>query len=92
MLTVVVKVLRHFPHPEEEAELVGQLVRGWCAFEGAPEEVWRSMGDDREGVEEMRGSALEVSLTQSPLTPFKDGYVGCRVSPTYHTFSLPRRL
>ena len=58
----LVKVLRHFPHPEEEAELVGQLVRGWCAFQGAPEEVWKGMGDDRADVEEMRGSALEVSV------------------------------
>lgn len=40
--------------------MVGQLVRGWCAFEGAPEEVWRSMGEDRKDVEEMTGSALEV--------------------------------
>ncbi|ORY27179.1 hypothetical protein BCR39DRAFT_538819 [Naematelia encephala] len=56
------KLLRSFPHPEDEAELVGQLVRAWCAFEGAPEGVWTSMGDDRKDIEEMRGSALELAI------------------------------
>lgn len=59
-LNEIVKVLRTFPHPEQEADLVGQLVKGWCAFDGAPEDVWLSMGEDRKDIEGMRGSALEV--------------------------------
>jgi hypothetical protein len=56
------KVLRTYPGPEDEADFVGELVRGWCAFEGAPEDIWDVMGDDRKDVEEMKGSALEVCL------------------------------
>lgn len=43
---------------------MGELVKGWCAFEGAPEDIWEVMGDgeDRNDIEEMRGSALEVSF------------------------------
>ena len=61
MLILQGKVLRSYPTPSEEADLVGSLVRGWCAFDGAPEDVWGLVGDDRADVEEMRGSALEVS-------------------------------
>jgi hypothetical protein len=53
-------VLRTFPHPEDEADLVGELIRGYCAFDGASEDVWRSIGDDRKEVEATRSSALEV--------------------------------
>jgi hypothetical protein len=35
-------------------------VKGWCAFDGAPEEVWGMIGEDRKEVESMTGSALEV--------------------------------
>ena len=41
---------------------MGELVRGWCAFDGAPEDIWEVMGEDRKDVEEMKGSALEVCL------------------------------
>jgi hypothetical protein len=56
-----VKILRTFPATGEEAELVCELVRPWCPFEGASEDIWQSMGDDRKEVEQSRGSALEVS-------------------------------
>ncbi len=56
------KILRTFPDPSDEVELVGELVKGWCAFAGASESVWASMGPERREVEVMRGSALEVSL------------------------------
>lgn len=55
------KFLRKYPRVEDDAELTGELVRGFCAFGGAPENVWQGMGDDREDVEETRSSALEVS-------------------------------
>lgn len=55
------KFLRKYPRAEDDAELTGELVRGFCAFGGAPEDVWQGMGDDREDVEETRSSALEVS-------------------------------
>ncbi|KAK8869725.1 hypothetical protein IAR55_000293 [Kwoniella newhampshirensis] len=62
---LAIKILRTFPHPEDEAELVGELVRGHCAFDGAPEDVWASMGDDRKDVEEMTGSALELAIVST---------------------------
>ena len=49
------------PHPGDLAELVGELVRGWCAFDGASEDVWASIGDERKDVEATQSSALEVS-------------------------------
>lgn len=55
------KILRKHPHPEDEAHLVGELVRGLCAFDGAPREVWATLGDDRKEIESTRSSALEVS-------------------------------
>ncbi|KAK4686667.1 hypothetical protein P7C73_g3457, partial [Tremellales sp. Uapishka_1] len=70
---LAIKMLRTFPSISEEAELVGELVRGWCAFDGASEEVWLSMGDDRSEVAEMRGSALELAI----------------VSESKHFLSLP---
>jgi len=54
--------MRSFPDSNDEVELVGQLVKGWCAFAGASEAVWASMGPERDDVEVMRGSALEVSI------------------------------
>ena len=59
-LTSSVKIIRATPHADDEAELVDALVHGWCAFEGASEEVWSSFGDERQEVEESTGSALEV--------------------------------
>lgn len=55
-----VKVLRSQPYAQDEAALVGQLVHAYCAFEGASDEVWASLGEDRKDVEEMTSSALEV--------------------------------
>ncbi|WWD16005.1 hypothetical protein CI109_100429 [Kwoniella shandongensis] len=62
---LAIKILRTFPHPEDEAELVGELVRGYCPFDGAPAEVWASMGDDKKDVEEMTGSALELAIVST---------------------------
>ncbi|OCF71722.1 nonselective cation channel [Kwoniella mangroviensis CBS 8886] len=62
---LAIKILRTFPHPEDAASLVSELVRGYCAFDGAPEEVWNSMGDDREDIEEMAGSALELAIVST---------------------------
>nr|XP_018263732.1 nonselective cation channel [Kwoniella dejecticola CBS 10117]OBR85890.1 nonselective cation channel [Kwoniella dejecticola CBS 10117] len=62
---LAIKILRTFPHPEDPALLVSELVRGYCAFDGAPEEVWQSMGDDREDIEEMSGSALELAIVST---------------------------
>ncbi|WVQ78363.1 hypothetical protein IAT38_000448 [Cryptococcus sp. DSM 104549] len=62
---LAIKVLRSFPDPEDEASLVGELVHGYCAFDGAPEDVWASMGDDRKDVEEMTGSALELAIVST---------------------------
>nr|XP_019013635.1 nonselective cation channel [Kwoniella pini CBS 10737]OCF52416.1 nonselective cation channel [Kwoniella pini CBS 10737] len=62
---LAIKILRTFPHPDEPASLVSELVRGYCAFDGAPEEVWQSMGDDRENVEEMTSSALELAIVST---------------------------
>jgi len=55
--------MRKIPHPDDDAQLAGELVRGYCAFDGAPEDVWTGMGNDREEVEETRSSALEVSIS-----------------------------
>ncbi|WRT67253.1 uncharacterized protein IL334_004220 [Kwoniella shivajii] len=62
---LAIKILRTFPHPEDEAPLVSELVRGYCAFDGAPEEVWTSMGDDKENIEETTGSALELAIVST---------------------------
>ncbi|WVF72035.1 hypothetical protein IAT40_006847 [Kwoniella sp. CBS 6097] len=62
---LAIKILRTFPRPEDEASLVSELVRGYCAFDGAPEEVWASMGDDKEEIEEMTGSALELAIVST---------------------------
>lgn len=59
------KIIRASPHTDDEADLVDALVHGWCAFDGASQEVWDSFGDEREEVAETTGSALEVSY-QSP--------------------------
>ena len=56
------KIIRASPHADDEADLVDALVHGWCAFDGAPEDVWSSFGDERKDVEETKGSALEVCL------------------------------
>lgn len=68
------KILRTFPHPENEAELAGELVRERCAFEGAPDEVWESMGEEKDEVRETTGSALEVSVAA------RDSREACRAS------------
>lgn len=60
------KVLRTFPDLQDEANVAEALVHGWSAFEGAPEAVWASMGEDRKEVEEATGSALEVGRNFSP--------------------------
>ncbi|WVQ98885.1 hypothetical protein IAU59_006016 [Kwoniella sp. CBS 9459] len=62
---LAIKILRTFPRPDDEASLVSELVRGYCAFDGAPEEVWASMGDDKEDIEEMTGSALELAIVST---------------------------
>ncbi|WVW82960.1 hypothetical protein I302_104976 [Kwoniella bestiolae CBS 10118] len=62
---LAIKILRTYPHPEDAASLVSELVRGYCAFDGAPEEVWNSMGDDKEDIEEMAGSALELAIVST---------------------------
>nr|ODN95119.1 nonselective cation channel [Cryptococcus depauperatus CBS 7855] len=59
---LAIKVLRAYPNMQDEAALVGELVHGHCAFEGAPEKIWKSLGDDRKDMEEMTSSALEASL------------------------------
>ncbi|OCF36454.1 nonselective cation channel [Kwoniella heveanensis BCC8398] len=62
---LAIKILRTFPRLDDEASLVSELVRGYCAFDGAPEEVWASMGDDKEDIEEMTGSALELAIVST---------------------------
>ena len=64
-----VKILRTFPNPSDEAELVGELVKGWCPFEGASDDVWASMGSDAEEIRTTTGSALEVSFATSRSDP-----------------------
>lgn len=64
----IVKVMRKVPHPDDEAQFAGELVRGFCAFDGAPEDVWQGMGEDRDEVAETRSSALEVSRLTSAMT------------------------
>ncbi|KAK1924838.1 hypothetical protein DB88DRAFT_534891 [Papiliotrema laurentii] len=59
---VAMKVLRKLPHPENDADLAGELVREFCAFEGAPQEVWASIGEERAEIEEIRNSALELAI------------------------------
>lgn len=60
-----VKVLRSQPYAQDEAALVGQLVHAYCAFEGASDEVWASLGEDRKDVEEMTSSALELAIVST---------------------------
>lgn len=62
---LAMKILRTFPNPSDEAELVGQLVKGWCPFEGASETVWASMGSDAEEIRATTGSALELAIVSS---------------------------
>lgn len=82
------KILREYPHPEDEAALVTELVRGWCAFDGASQDVWDSMGSDRDDVEEMRGSALEVGLTSDGAVSVLTSQLAI-VSTAKHFLSLP---
>ncbi|WVR05298.1 hypothetical protein IAU60_002312 [Kwoniella sp. DSM 27419] len=62
---LAIKILRTFPHPEDEASLVSELVRGYCPFDGAPQDIWASMGDDRSDIEEMTGSAIELAIVST---------------------------
>ncbi|RXK38635.1 hypothetical protein M231_04141 [Tremella mesenterica] len=62
---LAMKLLRTVSHKEDEAELVGELVRGWCPFDGAPEEVWASMGTEADDVKETTGSALELAIVST---------------------------
>lgn len=57
----VVKILRTFPNPTDEAELAEQLVRPWCALAGAPEHVWAAT-EDREEAAAAHASALELAI------------------------------
>lgn len=56
-----VKILRTFPNPHDEAELASQLVRPWCALDGAPEHVWAAT-EDREEAAATHSSALELAI------------------------------
>lgn len=60
-LTSSVRLLRSFPHPEDEPALAEELVHAWCAFEGAPADVWDTLGEDKDDVLSTRSSALEAS-------------------------------
>ncbi|WVN86773.1 uncharacterized protein L203_101945 [Cryptococcus depauperatus CBS 7841] len=62
---LAIKVLRAYPNTQDEAALVSELVHGHCAFEGAPEKVWKSLGDDRKDIEEMTSSALELAIVSN---------------------------
>ncbi|OXG91252.1 nonselective cation channel [Cryptococcus neoformans D17-1] len=62
---LAIKVLRSQPYAQDEAALVGQLVHAYCAFEGASDEVWASLGEDRKDVEEMTSSALELAIVST---------------------------
>ncbi|KAE8541109.1 hypothetical protein D1P53_002463 [Cryptococcus gattii VGV] len=62
---LAVKVLRSQPYAQDEAALVGQLVHAYCAFEGASDETWASLGEDKKDVEEMNSSALELAIVSS---------------------------
>jgi hypothetical protein len=56
-----VKFLRTYPNPNDEAGLASQLVRQWCALDGAPEDVWRCV-DDREEAAASKSSALDIAI------------------------------
>ncbi|BEI91416.1 uncharacterized protein CcaverHIS019_0402360 [Cutaneotrichosporon cavernicola] len=58
---LAIKLLRTFHNPNDEEELASQLVRQWCALDGAPEDVWRRV-DDREEAAASRSSALDVAI------------------------------
>ncbi|KIR25457.1 nonselective cation channel [Cryptococcus deuterogattii LA55] len=62
---LAIKVLRSQPYAQDEAALVGQLVHAYCAFEGASDEIWASLGEDKKDVEEMNSSALELAIVSS---------------------------
>ncbi|KIR79851.1 nonselective cation channel [Cryptococcus gattii EJB2] len=62
---LAIKVLRSQPYAQDEAALVGQLVHAYCAFEGASDETWASLGEDKKDVEEMNSSALELAIVSS---------------------------
>ncbi|CAK9787316.1 hypothetical protein CC85DRAFT_258274 [Cutaneotrichosporon oleaginosum] len=61
---IAIKFLRTFPNPNDEAELASQLVRQWCALDGAPEDVWRRV-DDREEAAASKSSALDIAIVAS---------------------------
>ncbi|GMK58888.1 hypothetical protein CspeluHIS016_0603300 [Cutaneotrichosporon spelunceum] len=61
---LAIKLLRTFPNPNDEEGLASQLVRQWCALDGAPEDVWRRV-DDREEAAESKSSALDVAIVAS---------------------------
>jgi hypothetical protein len=75
-MTVTVKIFRTFPHPEDEADLVGELVRDWCAFQGASDDVWASIGLgfmlDELAASKEHGWTGEASLQSAahPSSPF----------------------
>ncbi|KAJ9114907.1 hypothetical protein QFC20_001280 [Naganishia adeliensis] len=60
---LAIKLLRTFA--DSELELVSVLTKGYCPLEGAPDNVWDSMGDDREDIEDEVGNALEMSIVSS---------------------------
>ena len=62
LILPTVKILRATFEEGEEAEYVGELVRAYCSYDGAPESVMRALDEDKEELEESRTTALEVSL------------------------------
>ncbi|ODO10755.1 hypothetical protein I350_01352 [Cryptococcus amylolentus CBS 6273] len=62
---LAIRILRAYPNVQDEAALVGELVHAHCAFDGAPDEIWESLGEDRKDVEEMTSSALELAIVST---------------------------
>jgi hypothetical protein len=83
----IVKILRSYRRSNDEVELVGQLVKPWCAFEGASSDVWSSMGDEKKAVSETRGSALEVRSASQDLHGLMNQLA--IVTQAKHFLSLP---
>ncbi|ODN98517.1 nonselective cation channel [Cryptococcus wingfieldii CBS 7118] len=62
---LAIRILRAYPNVQDEAALVGELVYSHCAFDGAPDQIWESLGEDRKDVEEMTSSALELAIVST---------------------------
>ncbi|ORX39957.1 hypothetical protein BD324DRAFT_615672 [Kockovaella imperatae] len=81
---LAMKILRATFHDGEEAEYVGELVMAFSAFDGAPSEVIKSLGDEKVELEHVKTSALELAIVSKAKHFLSQSLIQHLMNEIYH--------